>query len=176
MGGVDMVISAGTDLWNEVNTFYIHEAWLLDERKFHDWLDVLADDLFYFMPRKKNRQRKDMAREVTEYGDLALFEEDKESMKMRIARLDTGMAWAEDPPSRTRHLITNLQVEDIGNDEVRAKTAFMLYRTHLETDEDFFVGSRDDVLRKVNGEWKVARRTIVLDANVIQAKNLSVFF
>ena len=128
------------------------------------------------MPRKKNRQRKDMAREVTEYGDLALFEEDKESMKMRIARLDTGMAWAEDPPSRTRHLITNLQVEDIGNDEVRAKTAFMLYRTHLETDEDFFVGSRDDVLRKVNGEWKVARRTIVLDANVIQAKNLSVFF
>ena len=117
-----------------------------------------------------------MAREVTEYGDLALFEEDKESMKMRIARLDTGMAWAEDPPSRTRHLITNLQVEDIGNDEVRAKTAFMLYRTHLETDEDFFVGSRDDVLRKVNGEWKVARRTIVLDANVIQAKNLSVFF
>mgnify|MGYP001178493949 CR=1 FL=1 len=171
-----MVISAGTDLWNEVNTFYIHEAWLLDERKFHDWLDILADDLFYFMPRKKNRQRKDMAREVTEYGDLALFEEDKESMKMRIARLDTGMAWAEDPPSRTRHLITNLQIEDIGNDEVKAKTAFMLYRTHLEPDEDFFVGSRDDLLRRVNGEWKVARRTIVLDANVIQAKNLSVFF
>ena len=169
-------VGVNHDLWLEINDFVIYEARLLDERKFHDWLDLLSDDLFYFMPRKKNRQRKDLAREITELGDLAMFEEDKESMKMRIARLDTGMAWAEDPPSRTRHLITNLQTEDIGNDEVKAKTAFMLYRTHLETDEDFFVGSRDDLLRRVNGEWKVARRTIVLDANVIQAKNLSVFF
>src|SRR5690606_6236669 len=75
---------ADTALWLEVNDFLIYEARLLDDRKFHDWLDLLADDLFYFMPRKKNRQRKDMAREVTEVGDLAMFEEDKESMKMRI--------------------------------------------------------------------------------------------
>ena len=58
----------------------------------------------------------------------------------------------------------------------RSRQALLLYRTHLEHDEDFFVGSREDVLRKVNGEWKIAKRTIVLDANVIHAKNLSVFF
>lgn len=173
-----MAIEAQTDmdLWLEINNFYIYEAQLLDDRKFHDWLDLLADDLFYFMPRKKNRQRKDMAREVTPLGDLALFEEDKESMKMRIARLDTGMAWAEDPPSRTRHFISNLQVERLNDTEVKARVAFLLYRTHLETDQDFFVGQRDDVLRREEGGWKVSKRTIVLDANVIQAKNLSVFF
>ena len=169
-------VGVNHDLWLEINDFVIYEARLLDERKFHDWLDLLTDDLFYFMPRKKNRQRKDMARETTELGDLAMFEEDKESMKMRIARLDTGMAWAEDPPSRTRHFVTNLQIEELGNDEVKVNVAFLLYRTHLEHDEDFFVGSREDVLRKVNGEWKIAKRTIVLDANVIHAKNLSVFF
>jgi len=169
-------MAADHALWLEINDFLIHEAALLDDRKFHDWLDLLSDDLFYFMPRKKNRQRKDLAREVTQLGDLALFEEDKESMKMRIARLDTGMAWAEDPPSRTRHMITNLQVEDLGNNEVKARVAFLLYRTHLEKDQDFFVGSREDVLRKVNGEWKVTKRTIILDADVITAKNLSVFF
>lgn len=169
-------VGVNHDLWLEINDFVIYEARLLDERKFHDWLDLLSDDLFYFMPRKKNRQRKDLAREITELGDLAMFEEDKESMKMRIARLDTGMAWAEDPPSRTRHFVTNLQIEDLGNNEVKANVAFLLYRTHLEHDEDFFVGSREDVLRKVNGEWKIAKRTIVLDANVIHAKNLSVFF
>jgi 3-phenylpropionate/cinnamic acid dioxygenase small subunit len=169
-------VGVNHDLWLEINDFVIYEARLLDDRKFHDWLDLLTDDLFYFMPRKKNRQRKDMARETTPLGDLAMFEEDKESMKMRIARLDTGMAWAEDPPSRTRHFVTNLQIEDLGNDEVKANVAFLLYRTHLEHDEDFFVGSREDVLRKVNGEWKIAKRTIVLDANVIHAKNLSVFF
>jgi 3-phenylpropionate/cinnamic acid dioxygenase small subunit len=169
-------MAVNQDLWFEINEFMIYEASLLDDRKFHDWLDILADDLFYFMPRKKNRQRKDMAREITPLGDLALFEEDKESMKMRIARLDTGMAWAEDPPSRTRHIVSNLKVEELGNNEVRARTDFILYRTHLETDQDFFVGCRDDVLRREDGQWKVAKRTIVLDVNVIMAKNLSVFF
>jgi 3-phenylpropionate/cinnamic acid dioxygenase small subunit len=163
-------MAVNQDLWFEINEFMIYEASLLDDRKFHDWLDILADDLFYFMPRKKNRQRKDMAREITPLGDLALFEEDKESMKMRIARLDTGMAWAEDPPSRTRHIVSNLKVEELGNNEVRARTDFILYRTHLETDQDFFVGCRDDVLRREDGQWKVAKRTIVLDANIIMPR------
>jgi 3-phenylpropionate/cinnamic acid dioxygenase small subunit len=171
-----MATESEHDLWHDIYNFYAREAWYLDERKFHDWLDTLADDLFYFMPRKKNRQRKDMAREITELGDLALFEEDKESMKMRVARLDTGMAWAEDPPSRTRHLVTNLVVEPRSGDEIRAKTAIMVWRTHLETDMDLLAGSRDDILRRVDGEWKIARRVIVLDANVIPAKNLSMFF
>jgi len=53
---------------------------------------------------------------------------------MRVARLDTGMAWAEDPPSRTRHLIGNLEAAPLENGEVRAKTAFLVFRSHLETD------------------------------------------
>jgi hypothetical protein len=31
------------------------------------------------------------------------------------------------------------------------------------------------VLRRVDGAWKVRKRTIVLDANVLLDKNLSVF-
>ncbi|MBI3326598.1 MAG: hypothetical protein HYZ81_07845 [Nitrospinae bacterium] len=45
-----------------------------------------------------------------------------------------------------------------------------------ETETDFFVGKREDLLRKVNGQWKIARRTIILDQNVLLAKNLTVFF
>ena len=59
------------DLWQELMQFYIHEAWLLDDRKFHDWLDLFTDDVFYFMPRRRNVQRKDLAQELTEVGDLA---------------------------------------------------------------------------------------------------------
>jgi 3-phenylpropionate/cinnamic acid dioxygenase small subunit len=62
------------------------------------------------------------------------------------------------------------------NREVKAKTAFILYRSHHETDENIFAGSREDTLRQVDGQWKIAQRIIVLDANVILAKNLSVFF
>lgn len=171
-----MATVSAHDLWHELYDFYTREAWWLDERKYHDWLDTLTDDLFYWMPHKKNRQRKDLAHEVTALGELALFEDDKRSMLQRVARLDTGMAWAEDPPQRTRHIVTNLVVEPQPNGEVRAKTAFMLYRTHLERDQELLAGSRDDILRKVNGEWKIARRVIVLDVNVIPAKNLSSFF
>ena len=86
------------------------------------------------------------------------------------------MAWAEDPPSRTRHIVGNLVVEPVSEDVVKTKTAFILYRSHHETDENIFAGSREDELRRTGDGWKIARRTIVLDSNVILAKNLSVFF
>ena len=61
------------------------------------------------------------------------------------------------------------------NGEVKAKTAFLVYRSHLETDHQLLSGYREDMLRKVESAWKVAKRTIVLDANVLLDKNLSVF-
>ena len=164
------------DLWYDLMQFYIHEAWLLDDRRFKEWLDLFTDDVFYFMPRRMNVQRKDQALELSQVGDLAIFEDDKTYLTMRVERLDTGMAWAEDPPSRTRHLVGNLVVEPLSDSEVKAKTAFILYRSHLETDENIFAGSREDELRKVDGQWRIAKRVIVLDSNVIMAKNLSVFF
>jgi 3-phenylpropionate/cinnamic acid dioxygenase small subunit len=164
------------DLWYDLMQFYIREAWLLDDRKFRDWLDLFTDDAFYFMPRRRNVQRKDLERELSEVGDLAIFEDDKTYLTMRVDRLDAGTAWAEDPPSRTRHLVGNLVVDPLPNGEVKAKTAFILYRSHHETDENIFAGSREDTLRQVDGQWKIAQRIIVLEANVILAKNLSVFF
>ncbi len=164
------------DLWHELMQFYIHEAWLLDDRRFREWLDLFTDDVFYFMPRRLNVQRSDSARELSQPGDLAIFDDDKTYLSMRVERLESGMAWAEDPPSRTRHLVGNLLVERLDGGEVKAKTAFILYRSHHETDENIFAGSREDILRPADGSWKIAKRTIVLDSNVILAKNLSVFF
>ena len=173
MNGQD---SAGSQaLWFELMQFYIREAWLLDERKFKEWLELFTDDVLYFMPRRKNVPRREMHRELTPLGDLAILEEDKRYLEMRVARLETGMAWAEDPPSRTRHLVGNLEVRPRENGEVEARTAFLVYRSHLETDQQLLSGYREDVLRQVDGGWKVAHRTIVLDANVLLDKNLSVF-
>jgi 3-phenylpropionate/cinnamic acid dioxygenase small subunit len=162
-------------LWLELMPFYTREAWLLDERKFRAWLDLFTDDVLYFMPLRKNVPRRESAREVTPLGDLAIFEEDKRYLEMRVARLDSGMAWAEEPASRTRHLVGNLEAEMLDNGEVRAKTAFLVYRSHFETDHQLLSGCREDMLRKTDGAWKVAKRTIVLDANVLLDKNMSVF-
>ena len=174
-GANSVAPTAQQALWFELMQFYIREAWLLDERKLKDWLTLFTDDVLYFMPRRKNVPSHELHRELTPLGDLAILEEDKRYLEMRVARLDSGMAWAEDPPSRTRHLIGNLEATPLENGEARARTAFLVYRSHLETDHQLLSGCREDQLRKIEGAWKIARRTIVLDANVLLDKNLSVF-
>jgi 3-phenylpropionate/cinnamic acid dioxygenase small subunit len=170
-----VAVTAQQALWLELMHFYIREAWLLDERKLKEWLDLFTDDVLYFMPRRKNVPRREQPRELTPLGDLAILEEDKRYLEMRVARLETGMAWAEDPPSRTRHLIGNLEASLLASGDAHTRTAFLVYRSHLETEHQLLSGCREDVLRKVEGAWKVAKRTIVLDANVLLDKNLSVF-
>src|ERR1700733_7098100 len=118
-------------LWLELMPFYIREAWLLDERKFKEWLDLFTDDVLYFMPRRKNVPRRESHRELPPLGDLAILADDKRYLEIRVARLDTGMAWAEDPPSRTRHMIGNLETEAGENGEVNARTAFFVYFSHF---------------------------------------------
>ena len=87
------------------------------------------------------------------------------------------MAWAEDPPSRTRHMISNIEIEpgDVES-ELRVYSNFIVYRSRAETEQDFYVGARQDVLRRVDGAWKIAHRKLILDQNVLLAKNVSIFF
>src|SRR5215510_759588 len=87
-----VTLTAQQALWLELMQFYIREAWLLDERKLEDWLDLFTEDVLYFMPRRKNVPRREAERELTRLGDLAILEEDKRYLEMRVARLETGMA------------------------------------------------------------------------------------
>jgi 3-phenylpropionate/cinnamic acid dioxygenase small subunit len=122
-----VALTAQQALWLELMPLYIREAWLLDERRLKEWLDLFTDDVLYSMPRRKNVPRREAHRELTSLGDLAILKEDKRYLEMRVARLDTGMARAEDPPSRTLHLIGNLEVTPLENGEVQVKTAFLVY-------------------------------------------------
>ncbi|HVB17963.1 MAG TPA: 3-phenylpropionate/cinnamic acid dioxygenase subunit beta [Stellaceae bacterium] len=177
------------DVHREIEQFLYREARLLDDRHFHDWLELFTDDVHYFMASRSNRYPRrskaisildpdryvedDIGRE----DELAILDETKESLTGRVARLDTGMAWAEDPPSRTRHMISNIEVEPgDGDAEVKVYSNFIVYRSRAESEEDFYVGARKDLLRRVGGEWKIARRHMVLDQNVLSAKNVSMFF
>ena len=177
------------DVLREVEQFLYREARLLDERRFHEWLELLTDDIRYWMAGRTNRYPRrskaiailDPQRYVeddrTREDELAIFDEDKRTLDARVARLDTGMAWAEDPPSRTRHLITNIELEPGHSaQEVKVYSNFVVYRSRAETEQDIYVGAREDILRRVTGDWKIAGRKITLDQNVLLAKNVSIFF
>ncbi len=171
---------ADVNLYHELQNLYFDEANLLDEGRFVDWLEFFDDDLFYWAPTRTNRLRRQQALSIAAPGEAAFYEEDKASLVWRIRRFDSGMAWAEDPPSRSRHLITNLTVRHAeleGETEiVEARTNFLVYRTRLEREENTFVGTRTDLLRRTDGGWKVFDRRILLDLNVLPAKNISTFF
>jgi 3-phenylpropionate/cinnamic acid dioxygenase small subunit len=172
-----------------VERFLYREARLLDERRFDEWLALLADDIRYWVATRSNRYpRRSKAiailapdryveDDMPRAGELAILDETRATLAMRVERLDTGMAWAEDPPSRTRHLISNIEVfEGDRSKELTALSNFIVYRTRAETEQDFYVGARRDVLRPIDGGFKLAERKVVLDQNVLLAKNVSVFF
>jgi 3-phenylpropionate/cinnamic acid dioxygenase small subunit len=173
----------------EVEQFLYREARLLDNRRFAEWLELFAEDVRYWMPTRSNRYPVnskaisilDASRyedeEVSGEDELAFMEETKDTLERRVVRLGTGMAWAEDPPSRTRHLITNIEVEAGDSpDQIRVYSNFVMYRNRSEVDQDFYVGSREDVMLRENGQLRIASRKIILDQNVLLAKNLSNFF
>lgn len=163
----------------DIEQFLYREAQLLDNRDFEKWLDILADDLHYFMPLRTNRGRREMALEYSSEKEAAYFNDDKPFMKARIRKLRSGFSWSEDPPSRTRHLVSNVLVEEeLPNACYRVSSAFILYRNRLERQVDIFAGERRDVLRRVEGNqrFQIVSRKILLDQSTLLANNLSIFF
>lgn len=168
---------AGMELCHQLEQFYYREAELLDDGRFADWLDTFDDDLLYWAPLRTNRLRRQAALSISSRGEAAYYDETKESLAWRIRRYDSGMAWAEDPPSRTRHLISNVTARHQGDRELRVRSAFLVYRNRLERETDIFSGGRVDQIRITpDGGFKVFRREILFDANILQAKNISTFF
>jgi 3-phenylpropionate/cinnamic acid dioxygenase small subunit len=163
------------DLAREVEQFLYSEARLLDERRFDDWLDLFTSDCRYWVPLMSTRER-DGGAEVSGNRDLAHFDDNKATLTLRVRRLATNFAFAEDPPSRTVRMVSNVQAEPGANGEVNAFSNLVLYRSRLETTVNLFAARREDVLRRNGAGFSIARRKVLLAANVLPANNLSSFF
>lgn len=163
-------------LQHDVEQFLFHEAELMDERKHDEWLELFAPDIRYVMPLRTNRGRRELHLEYSGAHESAYFDETLESLQMRIRKFTSGSNWAEDPPSRTRHLITNVRVRPLDGDEVAAKSNFLIYRNRLERQTEIFAGERHDVLRRENGSYRIASRRILLDQGTLLTSSLSFFF
>jgi len=163
-------------LRQEIEELLYREAELLDERRYDEWLDLFTDDARYWMPMRRNVPHDDPAREFTRAGaDVNWFDEGKETLTRRVRQIQTGVHWAEEPPSRICHMISNVQVVETAPAEVTVRCRFLIYRNRVETETDVLVGKREDRLRRVGDRWQIAHRKIVLDQSVLLAKNLTFF-
>ena len=168
-------------LQREIEEFYYREAELLDERRYEEWLALFTSDARYFMPMRRNVPPDIPEREFTREGlDVNWFDEGMDTLSRRVAQIRTGVHWAEEPPSRLCHMVTNVQILDAAPagpapEELHVKSRFLIYRNRVETETDLVVGKREDRLRRHDGAWRIARRMIVLDQSVLLVKNLTFF-
>jgi 3-phenylpropionate/cinnamic acid dioxygenase small subunit len=169
-------------LTQEIAEFLYAEAELLDERRHDECLALLADDIRYWMPMRRNVKYGDSAREFTREGqDIGWFDEGKDTLTRRVRQIQTGIHWAEEPQSRITHMVSNVQLLAVTPEpgmprEVTAKCRFLIYRNRVESETDLLVGKREDTLRRAGDGWLIARRKIILDQNVLLTKNLTFFF
>lgn len=162
----------------EVEEFLFDEAALLDDGHFDEWLALFAPDIRYFVPVRTTRSARERDKEFSGTAELAHFDDDYEGLKTRIRRLATGFAWAEDPPSRTRHFVSNIRLRALENDEFEVTSNTLVYRSRLERQVDMFSGKRVDRLRRSGGgrKFEIAARTVYLDHTLILTNSISIFF
>ena len=166
------------ELTREIEEFLYREADLLDNRKFTEWLDLLADDLVYFMPIRRNvKFGEHDERENTRQGQgISWFDEDKWTVTKRVEQILTGVHYAEEPLSRVTHMVTNVRLLDVKPSEVIVGSRFLVFQSRVEYENYTFIGRRTDTLRRNGDDWLIARRELILDQNVLLAKNLSILF
>lgn len=163
------------DTHQEAHQFLVQEAELLDSRRYQEWLDLFTEDIVYKMPVRATRAH---TLEGSVLDGMDHFDEDMYSLKKRVERFETEHAWTEDPPSRTRHFVTNVRVypgEEAAG-EYMVKSYVLLFRSRGDTrDPDFLSAERSDTLRRSDSGFKIANREILVDESVLRTQNLAVF-
>jgi 3-phenylpropionate/cinnamic acid dioxygenase small subunit len=149
-------------LHHEIELFLYHEAALLDTHDYDAWLALMAPEIDYRMPTRYNRLAREKGKATAPKGELAHFEDDLAGLRERVDRIQTGLAWAEAPPSRTRHLVTNVRVWHGVEGTLEVESNFLLYRTRLELDVEVLAGARYDTLVPGGEHGRLIRRRLIL--------------
>jgi 3-phenylpropionate/cinnamic acid dioxygenase small subunit len=168
------LVALGGELYHRVVDLLYGEAELLDQRRHHEWLAMLTDDVVYRMPVRVTSPH---TLDGSTLSHMSHFDEDRYSLEKRVARFDTEHAWAEDPPSRTRRHVSNIRVwEGDSPGDVVATSSILLFRSRGDVHEsDLISAGRTDVIREVDGRLLIARRDILVDESVLRTQNLAIF-
>lgn len=154
---------------------YHAEARLLQNRQYREWLDkAIAEDIHYWMPVFEQRLARDR-RPAPTPDDAAIYNDNHAELKQRVERMYTGQVWMEDPPSRIRYFVTNVEAFETGRDEFEVYSNVLVHRNRRQTEVYVHTLGREDKLRMTSTGFKVFRRKIILDARVVQDKNLYFF-
>ncbi|HKV53197.1 MAG TPA: aromatic-ring-hydroxylating dioxygenase subunit beta [Candidatus Binataceae bacterium] len=144
----------------EVEDFLFAEAALLDEWRLQEWLELLTEDATYLVP-PTDISGADPA------DTLFLIADDAMRIRSRVRQLLGKSAWAENPPSRTRRIISNVRILGRDDDSVRIAANFAVYRMRFEL-VDTYVGRYEYLLVRRNNQLRIRERKAILDLEALR--------
>jgi 3-phenylpropionate/cinnamic acid dioxygenase small subunit len=161
---------------HRVEQFLYREADLLDTFALEEWLELLDEDIVLTVPV---RTARDPGSEQPEFSEESNYlREDYEMIRERVGRLNKEYAWSENPRSRVRHVIGNVQVLEASDDELTVANNQHVFRSYGDTaDHDLISAQRHTVLRPKDGAddtaFTIGDRTVYLDHSILNTKNLT---
>jgi len=166
------------DTYLDILQFYHKEADMLDSWRELEWLGLLAPNFRYCVPIRSMKLRS--GGWDGQYSSEGYhIDETLPSIEVRVRRLGSGIAYAADPPPRSRHFISNLRISPLeGENRYLAKTNVLLIRGEADVVEtNFLSAERQDILLRDEGTgWKIEERVVYLDHTILPANNLALFF
>jgi 3-phenylpropionate/cinnamic acid dioxygenase small subunit len=152
-----------------------HEALLLDDGRYEDWLEMLDPDIRYTAPVPTDELGEMVRRDGA--PTLSLFDDGLAQLQLRVAKIRTGLSQSENPPSRAVRMIGTIEVLAAPTtDEHPVRSAFVLYRHRRQRQIEILAGHRDDRWRRGPAGWRLVRREVRFAANVLPTKSLSLLY
>jgi benzoate/toluate 1,2-dioxygenase beta subunit len=135
--------------------FIMHEARLLDERRFRDWMALFADDGTYWVPAVPDQQ--------SPFDQASLFYDDRDLMRTRIDRLEHPRIHVQTPPSRTAHLVGNVLIEAV--DEAKGEVVVgstVIMVEYRDEQQRVFAGRQHHRLRRDGTSFRIVQKRVDL--------------
>jgi benzoate/toluate 1,2-dioxygenase beta subunit len=138
-----------------VEQFLMHEARLLDERRFRDWMELFADDGTYWVPAVPDQK--------SPFDQASLFYDDRDLMRTRVERLEHPRIHVQTPPSRTAHLVGNVLIEavDAAQGEVVVGSTVIMVE-YRDDAQRVFAGRQHHRLRRDGASFRIVQKRVDL--------------
>jgi 3-phenylpropionate/cinnamic acid dioxygenase small subunit len=146
--------------------FLYHETALLDERRFEEWLELFTEDALYWIPQG---DEADPSRHVS------LVYDDRRRLHERVLRLASGFAYSQDPPSKTCHLVGNVQVVDGADGDVEVSSTLLVAEVRRNA-QNLFAGRVAHTLLPEGASFRIRRKTVRLVNSDVPLGNVTFLF
>jgi p-cumate 2,3-dioxygenase subunit beta len=145
----------------QVEDFLYTEAYFLDEWELDEWLKLYTQDAEYLVPTN------DLREAANPNNDLVYINHDFARLEALTVRLKDRRAHREYPTSNTTHLITNVRLMGVKDEDLLVTANFMVWRFRNK-DAESFVGQYNYALTLVNGELKVRSKKVLMDMTTLR--------